>query len=268
MFNSEVVEVAVTDHVARIIITREKALNALNTQVLTDLSAILEQLYESAVGNTPYEKCRVVTISGQGEKAFVAGADIKLMQDGSGEQVREFIKLGQSVMRKIEELPLPVIAAVDGFAIGGGMELALACDLIVATDRSKLGQAEVNLGIIPGFGGTQRLLRRAGHGAAKRLILTGETIGAQEAYRLGIVDWLVSPTELTEQVDQVCKTLKSKGPLAIAASKRAMLNAYEMAASEALEAEVEEFLGTHASADGREGLVAFVEKRAAQFKGI
>jgi len=170
-------------------------------------------------------------------------------------------------MRQIELLPLPVIAVVDGFALGGGMELALSCDLIVATERAKFGQPEVNLGIIPGFGGTQRLSRRAGIGAAKRLVFTGEIISGEESSRLGITDYYVQSGELNARLEKLCNTLSEKGPLAIAASKRAIEMGENAPKVMALQEEKEEFLRIFQTVDAAEGLIAFLEKRKGQFQG-
>ena len=267
MSENEVVQRTCEGGVCQIVINRQPQLNALNTAVLTRLTEIVADLDAGAAKPDGYRECRVVTVSGAGQKAFVAGADIKVMQSADEVKLREFIALGQNLMRNIERLPLPVIAVVDGFAIGGGLELALACDLVIASSTSKLGQAEVNLGLIPGFGGTQRLALRTGIGAAKRLIFTGDTISADEAYRLGLVDWLVEPDEMQATVASVCQTLMAKGPLAIAGAKRVMHDSFGAVIDEGLHREVEAFVEVVATADGQEGLSAFVEKRRADFKG-
>ena len=255
---------------AEIVIDREQNLNALNSEVLTNLSSILEGLTRALTDRSPdsmYSGTRVVTVRGAGEKAFVAGADIKFMHSASNEDLRRFIELGEHVMRQIELVPIPVIAFVDGFAIGGGMELALACDVILATERARFGQAEVNLGIIPGFGGTQRLIRRSGVGTAKRLIFSGETISAEEAYRLRIVDILVSSASASVERDRLVATYLSRGPLAIAAAKRAIEAGESGGKVLGLEVEREEFVRVFQTQDAAEGLRAFSEKRQPQFKG-
>lgn len=259
---SEVVSCVVADEVATLTIERESSLNALNAEALEQLSNHIAELKR-----TPFAEVRAVVLRGAGEKAFVAGADIKLMQQANRDDLRRFIELGQSVMSGLEALPLPVIAVVQGFAIGGGMELALAADLIVASSKAKFGQAETNLGLIPGFGGTQRLALRTGVGAARRLIFTAETISAEEAYRLGIVDYLASAESLDDAVSELVSLLKSKGPLAIAASKRAILEPHRRQLQGGLEAEVNEFIGLFNHRDTAEGLAAFVEKRRANFRG-
>ncbi len=266
MNDSEVVELKISGFRADILIKRETALNALNLEVLGGLQLAINKL-NTTLKTSPEGAPRVVTISGSGEKAFVAGADIKLMHGKSANEVREFITLGQQVMNQLEALPLPVIAVVDGFAIGGGLELALSCDLIVVSERAKLGQAEVNLGIIPGFGGTQRLFRRVGAGMAKRLIFTAENITGEEAYRIGLADYFVTQAELETRVNAICELISQKGPLAVAAAKRAIQFGYEPAAGAGLKNEVEEFIKTFSTVDGNEGLSAFVEKRKPQFIG-
>ena len=262
MSENRFVQVSQSAGIARVLINRPDALNALNAAVLQQLAEVFDQL-----GRMKFSDLRVVVLEGAGEKAFVAGADIKLMQVATRLELREFIALGQSVMRQIERLPVPVIAAVDGFAIGGGLELALACDLTIATARSKMGQAEVNLGLIPGFGGTQRLLSRVGVGTAKRLIFTGENISAEEAVRLGVVDYCVSVEEFEVKVNQLAETMASKSSFALAAAKRAIDNATVEARLAGLTREVEEFIGLFEFDDTKEGLAAFIEKRKPQFKG-
>ena len=246
---------------------REASRNALSGEVLSALSEAVQTLQPLTQGPTAYSECRAVVLRGAGEKAFVAGADIREMQRATREDLARFIWLGQRVMREIELLPLPVIAAVHGFAIGGGLELALAADLIVASTAAKLGQAEVNLGLIPGFGGTQRLAARTGAGTAKRLVLTGETIAAEEGFRLGVVDYLVPVEHFEAEVSRVLKLLTEKSPLAIAAGKRAVERFFSQDKLAGLTVEVEEFLHLFESGDAREGLSAFLEKRPAQFPG-
>lgn len=253
--------------VGEILIRREASLNALDADVLQRILDHLYTLSQNSRGPEAYQRCRVVIIRGEGEKAFAAGADIKLMAQASRRELFNFISLGQHVMREIELLPLPVIAVLNGFAIGGGLELALACDFIVATDRAKLGQAEVNLGLIPGFGGTQRLIHRVGIGAAKRLTFTGEIISAEDAFRMGLCDWFVKSTELEGTLSQICSTLATRGPLAISAAKRSIERTVEQAKLSGLSKEIEEFISLFETKDTHEGLQAFIEKRKANFLG-
>lgn len=258
MNQQALVSLTIKNQVANIMIQREESLNALNEEVLLGLLHALEQVEKDV---------RVITLAGAGGKAFVAGADIKFMEGAPRAALSSFIELGQRVMRSIELFPAPVIAVVNGFAIGGGFELALACDFIVVTEKAKLGQAEVNLGIIPGFGGTQRLVQRAGVGAAKRLVYTAENISGEEAFRLGLADWFVQSTELESKLEEICNTLKSKGPLAIAAAKRTIENAVSQQKLYGLTREVEEFVDLFQTNDTKEGLRAFIEKRRPSFKG-
>ncbi|MCB0347139.1 MAG: enoyl-CoA hydratase/isomerase family protein [Bdellovibrionales bacterium] len=258
----QVVSCNIEDFIATLTIERESALNALNEAALNQLREHIGQLAEKS-----FAEVRVVVLKGAGEKAFVAGADIKLMQQASEADLRRFIALGQEVMSGLEQLRQPVVAAVQGFAIGGGMELALAADIIVASKKAKFGQAETNLGLIPGFGGTQRLALRSGIGSARALIFGAETISAEEAHRLHIVDYLVEPDELDWKVAQVVSNLLAKGPLAISAAKRAIQHPFRQTLSEGLENEVEEFVSLFGFSDTKEGLNAFVEKRKPQFRG-
>ncbi len=264
---SEVVELHYEEDVASIVIKREKSLNALNDLVLSGIRAAVAELQASCAGDKAYSRCRCVLLRSEGEKAFVAGADIRQMSEASPSERKNFAELGQSTMRSIEALPLPVIAVVQGFALGGGMELALACDLIVASERANFGQPEVNLGLIPGFGGSQRLQLRCGNGVARRLILTGESISASEAHRIGLVDYLVEPEALEAEARALAKKLSSRGPLALAAAKRTMQSLDGEALSSGLENETAEFINLFAHDDTKEGLSAFLEKRSAQFKG-
>lgn len=267
MSTENCVTLEITDAVATITIRRERALNALNQQVLQELRDSIAMLEEKTRGSHAFADVRVVLIRGAGDKAFVAGADIKLMSESNADGIRSFTDLGQSLMCELEALHLPVIAVVDGFAIGGGLELALACDLIVATENAQLGAAEVKLGLIPGFGGTQRLVRRCGVGMARRVIFTGANLSAREAQQAGIVDWCVAQESLEETLSSLCEDLKRNGPLAIAESKMLIQRAADDPLAVGLRQEVERFVSVSQSADGKEGLAAFLEKRPAQFRG-
>jgi enoyl-CoA hydratase len=254
-----VVKIVSEGAVSELVINRPKALNALNAEVLSALCAAVETLHTNPA-------LRAIIITGAGEKAFVAGADIASMAALGPTAIAEYVDLGQRTMRLLETARVPVIAAVNGFALGGGLELALACDLIVASAAAKVGQPEVNLGIIPGFGGTQRLLQRCSIGTARRLVLTGEIISAAEAQQLGIVDKVVEPSELMTAARGWAELIASKAPLAVSESKRVIRAAQEQALVAGLGREVESFLTLFASADRAEGMAAFLEKRPAQFK--
>lgn len=261
------VELTYQDQVARIRIRREKSLNALNLGVLNGILSACEEIKAECSGRTAFERCRSVLIQGEGERAFVAGADIKHMAEATSSERHTFAELGQSVMRAIEALPLPVIAQVQGYALGGGLELALACDLIFASTSAVFGQPEVNLGLIPGFGGTQRLALRCGLGPARRLILSGENMSAEEAYRIGLVDYLSSPEDLEADISALCSTLHKRGPLALASAKRAIEALHGESLAHGLDNEVAEFMNLFEHDDTKEGLTAFLEKRSPQFKG-
>jgi enoyl-CoA hydratase len=238
-------------------INRPKVLNALDGATLAEL----EQAIDGA------GDARVAILTGAGDRAFVAGADIAAMSTLTPAEATAFARLGQRVFRKLEELPIPVVAAVNGFALGGGCELALACDFIHAARTAKLAQPEIKLGIIPGFGGTQRLARRVGLGRARELIYLGEPIGADEALRLGLVNGVHEPAELLPAVQRLAETLASRPPMALAAAKRVLLWGSDVPLEAACELEAAQFAGLFASEDQREGMVAFVEKRAPQFRG-
>lgn len=247
-------------HVATLTMNRPAALNALDESVLNALAARLDEV-------AAMPDLRVLILTGAGEKSFVAGADIKAMMDLSPLAAQRFSALGHSVLARFEALKVPVLAAVNGFALGGGLELALCADLIYASDNAKFGQPEVNLGLIPGFGGCVRLSRRIGIQAASHLILTGETIDAASAHARGLVVSVHPRTELLPAVRKVAQTIASRGPLAVQSAKRVMRAAYELDATQALSLEQQAFALLFASADQKEGCRAFAEKRAAQFSG-
>ncbi len=247
--------------VAEILINRAQSLNALNTDVLQGLVLTFDKLSRDSA-------LRAVIITGAGEKAFVAGADIPSMAVLGPRAIADYVELGQRAMRRIETCPVPVIAAVNGFALGGGLELALACDIIFASKKAKVGQPEVNLGIIPGFGGTQRLALRAGVGTTRRLVFSGELIDAEEAKLCGIVDKLCEPENLMEEVRNYAALIAAKGPLAVRKAKEVIRRTEEIALLGGLRNEIEAFLELFASADREEGMNAFLEKRQAKFRGV
>lgn len=267
MSESELVSLTLKDRLATIEISREKNLNALNQEVLSGLSSALGKIFQFCQGPRAYDECRLVLLRGSGPKAFVAGADIKEMAALEPHGVQSFTVLGQRVMREIESLPLPVIAVLQGFTFGGGLELALAADLIIASEKAVLGQPEVKLGLIPGFGGTQRLIRRVGIGQAKKIILTGDEISAAEGSRIGLVDYLAPAETLETQVESVCQSLLARSPLALAAAKRAIEKHVEGNTIAGLAFEQEEFIRSFGSQDAKEGLDAFLNKRTPTFSG-
>jgi len=246
--------------VATVTIDRPQVLNALDEVTLRELLAAFEGLAAS-----PLLRCVILT--GAGEKAFVAGADIAQMAGLGPREARTFAELGHDLGDAIEALPAPVIAAVGGFALGGGCELALACDFIYASSKARFGQPEVNLGVIPGFGGTQRLARRVGIGRARELVYTGAIIPADEALRIGLVNAVVEPAQLMPRVRAVADIIAQKAPLAIADAKRAMRRGADMPLAEAHELERQLFAGLFATADQKEGMAAFLAKRPAKFEG-
>ena len=213
------------------------------------------------------DELQLVTLRGSGEKAFVAGADIASMQSLDALQARSFAKLGHQVMYRIEACPKPVIAAVNGFALGGGCELALGCDIRLASDNARFGQPEVNLGVIPGFGGTQRLARLVGKGLAMEMIFTGDMVDADEAHRIGLANKVVAQAELLDTAKAMAAKIISKGPLAIKLAKEAIRNGLEMDLDKANQYEAELFGLCFASQQQKEGMQAFLEKRPADFSG-
>ncbi len=241
-------------------INRPKALNALNGEVLLDLLNVIHDINKNS-------EIRVVTITGEGDKAFVAGADIAAMKEMTPLQAKEFCDLGHHVMRLIETCRRPVIAAVNGFCLGGGLELALSCDFIYASEIAKLGLPEVNLGIFPGFGGTQRLSRLIGKNKAKELIYTARILSAKEAHEWGIVNKICSPIELMKDVEVTAQEIMKKGPVAIEIAKRAINDGADLDLASGLAMERAAFPLIFATEDKTEGVSAFLEKRPAQFKG-
>ena len=218
----------------------------------------------SSAAIASWPRCAVIT--GAGDKAFVAGADIAAMSSMTESEALSFARLGQATFAAIEALPFPVIAAVNGFALGGGCELALACDFIYASDKAKLGQPEVKLGILPGFGGTQRLARRVGLGMARGLIYSGRMLGSEEALRIGLVNAVVPRRELMDKVREVAALIVQNGPGAIARAKRVMLDGAGVALPAAVELEARAFADCFTLADQKEGMQAFLAKRPPAFE--
>jgi len=249
------------DGIATLTINRPQALNALNRATMADLSAAIEELEMDT-------HTRCVILTGAGDKAFVAGADInELRAIADAAAGAEFAARGQALLFRIENLNKPVVAAINGYALGGGCELAMACDVRLAADSARLGQPEVTLGIIPGYGGTQRLPRLVGKGRAKWLILSGEMISAQEALRIGLVDFVVPAAELMAAANQLAQKIASKAPLAIAWAKQSINVGSETDLVTACAYEASQFGLVCGTEDRTEGTSAFLEKRAPQFKG-
>ncbi len=248
------------DAVAILMLNRPDKLNSLTAELLSELSAAVDMLDADL-------SVRAAIVTGAGDRAFAAGADIASMADMTGPQAKRFSELGHRLGAAIEQSRLPFIAAVNGFALGGGCELAMTCDIVYASEKAKLGQPEVNLGILPGFGGTQRLTRRVGVGRARQLCMSGEIIGAEEALRIGLVDAVVPHPELMAAARKLAATIATKAPLAIAAIKRTILRGQDVALATANELEATAFASLFGTDDQREGMRAFLEKRPPRFEG-
>jgi len=249
------------ENIAIVTFNRPQVLNALSHATVAELSAAIDEL-----GSDPKVRCIILT--GAGEKAFVAGADInELRAIESANRGAEFAAWGQEILFKIENLPKPVICAINGYALGGGCELAMACDIRLAADSAMLGQPEINLGLIPGYGGTQRLPRLVGKGRAKWLVLSGDKISAQEALRIGLVDVVVPAAELMDKARELARKIAAKAPLAVACAKSCINVGAEIDLVTACAYEASQFGLVCGSEDRVEGTTAFLEKRLAQFKG-
>ncbi|MFO0565833.1 MAG: enoyl-CoA hydratase-related protein [Polyangiaceae bacterium] len=257
----ETLTVERTNGIAVVTITRPEKLNALNARVLAELTRAFLELSQ---GDEP---TRVAILTGAGDKAFVAGADIAEMSELNAEQAKAFSDAGHRLGLVIESARFPVIAAVNGFALGGGCELALACDFIYASDKARFGQPEVNLGLMPGFGGTQRLARRVGLARARELVYTADTLTAERALAIGLVNAVVPHAELGAKVRELAAKIAAKGPIAVAYSKRVMQKGYDTDLGVANELEATAFAALFDTEDMREGTRAFVEKRPAKFQG-
>jgi enoyl-CoA hydratase len=246
--------------IATITFNRPKALNALNQALLAELSQALDAIAAD-------ESVRVLILTGAGEKAFVAGADIGELATFSALQAKNFSKAGHAIIAKLQELPIAVIAAVNGFALGGGSEIALACDFIYAADTAKFGLPEITLGLIPGFGGTQRLPRLIGANRAKELIFTGKMISAAEAAQIGLANKVVPAAALMEEALKTARDIAAKGRVSLRAVKQAINQGLNVDLVSGCNIEVDAFALALASPDAKEGTAAFLEKRKAVFKG-
>jgi enoyl-CoA hydratase len=249
----------IENNIFTITINRPEKLNALNKTVFDELNLVLDEVY-----NNP--DIRSVLLTGAGPKAFVAGADISEFNDLKKEQAMSLAKRGQQTFSRIENCPKPIVAAVNGFALGGGCELAMSCHFRLASENAKFGQPEVNLGLIPGYGGTQRLVQLIGKGKAMELLMSGSMIDAREAKQLGLVNYVTPPESLLEETRKILEMINSKAPLAIAGCIKAV-NAVFDETKDGYAAEIEEFGNAFATEDMKEGTAAFLEKRKAVFTG-
>jgi enoyl-CoA hydratase/carnithine racemase len=258
--NYENILLSKKNSIAYVTVNRPKVLNALNMATMEELRSAFTDIKDD-------REIRVAILTGSGEKAFIAGADIAELVKHDAVSGKEYTHKGQSVLDLIENLGKPVIACINGFALGGGCELALACTMRLASENAKLGQPEVKLGIIPGYGGSQRLPRLVGKGIAMQLVLAGEMISAQEAHRIGLVNEVTAPADLIPRAEAIAQKIIANAPLAVQYAMEAVNKGTEMTQTEGLYLEATLFGMCCATEDKREGTAAFLEKRAAQFKG-
>lgn len=259
MTSGDTILIRKEESITWITINQPRTLNALNSDLIKKLGEAFDSIYDD---NT----VRVVVLTGT-ERSFVAGADIAAMKDMDKAKAKEFGELGSSVFRKIEECPRPVIACVNGFALGGGCELTLACDIRIASDKAKFGQPEVTLGICPGFSGTQRLTRIVGQAKAKELIYTGKVINAQEAEVIGLVNKVVPHDELIAETTKLAEQIANQAPIAVAYSKMAIDKGYDMYIEDGIKYEVDLFSRCFETADQKNGMTAFVNKEKVKYEG-
>ncbi|UCD97345.1 MAG: enoyl-CoA hydratase/isomerase family protein [Candidatus Bathyarchaeota archaeon] len=248
------------DGIATITINRPQALNALNEATLNEISSRLSDANQD-------QAIKVIVITGTGDRAFCAGADLNVMKTATAYKGMHLSLIGQKVTSEVEDSKKPVIAAINGYALGGGLELAMACDLRIAATKAKLGQPEVNVGLIPGWGGTQRLPRFVGKGIAKEMIFTGENIDAERAEHLGLVNRVVPPEELQSAVKEMATKLMSKPPIGLELAKHLVNRSTEVDLASGLRSEAEAFGVLASTKDFKEGVNAFLEKRKPQYKG-
>ena len=258
--NYENLLVDVSERIATVTFNRPKTLNALNPATVRELGAAMENL-------SARRDVGVVLLTGAGEKAFIAGADISVMKGFTALEAFDFSLLGQRILAFIEAMSQPVIGVINGYALGGGCEVAMACDLLIAADTARFGQPEVNLGIIPGYGGTQRLPRLVGRNLAKEMVLTGEMISAQRASEIGLVNKVVPAAELMGAAREIAKKILSRGPVAVRTAKMAMNRGLDLDLANACAFEASLFAAGFSTADKDEGIAAFLEKREAKFSG-
>jgi enoyl-CoA hydratase len=250
----------VEERVAVIKFNRPKALNAINPDVLKEMNSALDEIEaDASIG--------ALVLTGEGEKAFVAGADIAHMANLSPLQGLKFSRDGQDLLFRLEGLPIPVVACVNGFALGGGTEIAMACDFIYASEKAKFGQPEITLGIIPGFGGTQRLSRLVGKAMAKELCMTGGMINAQEARDIGLVNKVFPPEKLWEETMKTAKGMAAKGKVSMRGIKQSIDRGFDLDLRSGCYLEADAFALCTSSPDAKEGMTAFLEKRKPDFKG-
>jgi enoyl-CoA hydratase len=255
----ETVKYSVQEDVAQVVISRPQVLNSLNHQVVQELGEIFSELEKN-------REVRAIILTGEGTRAFAAGSDVTEMKQFSVIEAREFALRVNHTQAKIESIPKPVIAAVNGFALGGGCELMMSCDIRIASSTAKFGQPEINLGIIPGGGGTQRLARLIGTGRAKELVFTGELVDAQRAYEIGLVNKVVPPEKLMEEAQKIASKIAKQSLPILRLAKEALNYGYHMDLERALRFEIECFANCFDTEDHREGISAFLEKRKPSFK--
>ncbi len=253
------IDVTTNNFITTIKINREKAFNALNEETIIELNTAIEAISKS-------QETKVVIISGAGSKAFIAGADITMFKGNSPIGIRGVILALQEVLNKIEDLKVPVIASINGFCLGGGLELAMACDLRIASENAKLGQPEIKLGLIPGAGGTQRLSRLVGNGLAKELIMFGDNINSERAKEIGLVNWVVPAEKLEQETNKLAERLVNGPSFALNMAKEAINRGTEMSLLDAIRMEAELFALCFSHDDVQEGVNAFLNKRKPEFK--
>ena len=245
--------------IGHLTINRPQVLNVLNSETFSEMEELFLKLKENK------QALRVLFIQGGGDKAFVAGADVKEIASFTVKEAEEFSRKGQKVFSSIEDLPFPVIALVKGFALGGGLELALACDFVVLSEKARVGLPEVGLGLLPAFGGTQRLCRSIGWLRAKEMIFSGRLYTAEEALQMGLVSWVVPHKKLQSKAMELAQLIQSRGPLALARAKKLFYSTQSLSFEEGLQKESSEFAGLLEQEEAKEGMKAFLEKRKPQF---